>query len=170
MNEKLKNLTNEKLIDYIEDLSKNWLAHDGLWFQEVEKEFGIKKAIELDANAWKIFSSIEAKRIMNRFDIPKNGGIAALVEALNYRLYSNINIQETIEITENRCVFRMNDCRVQSARKRKNLLDFPCKTVGLVEYEVFAQNIDPRIKTRCISCPPDPHPDNYYCAWEFIIE
>jgi len=170
MNEELKNLTKEKLIDYIEDLSKNWLAHDGLWFQEVEKEFGIEKAIELDVNAWKTFSSIEAKRIMNRFNIPNNGGIPALVEALNYRLYSNINIQETIEITDNRCIFRMNDCRVQSARKRKNLPDFPCKTVGLVEYGIFAQTIDPRIKTRCISCPPDPHPDNYYCAWEFKIE
>lgn len=170
MNQELKNLTKEKLIDYIEDLSKNWLAHDGLWFQEVEKEFGIKKAIELDANSWQRFSAIEAQRIMKRFNIPNNGGIPALVTALNYRLYSNINVQETIEITENRCVFRMNDCRVQSARKRKNLPDFPCKTVGLVEYEVFAKTIDPRIKTRCISCPPDPHPDNFYCAWEFVID
>jgi hypothetical protein len=63
----------------------------------------------------------------------------------------------------------MNDCRVQSARKRKNLPDFPCKSVGLVEYSGFAQAIDPGIQTRCLACPPDPHPDHYWCAWEFTL-
>jgi hypothetical protein len=166
----LEGLTKEELMDYIEDLSKNWLAIDGTWFQAVEKEFGLEKAIELDVEQWKRFSIIEAKRIMRRFSIQENGGIPALVKALNYRVYANINVQETIEISENRCIFRMNDCRVQYARKRRNLPDFPCKPVGIIEYEDFAKTIDPRIKTRCICCPPDQHPDNYYCAWEFTIE
>lgn len=170
MRKDLEGLTKEELIDYIEDLSKNWLAIDGTWFQAVEREFGLEKAIELDAAQWKRFTIVEAKRIMRRFNIQENGGISALVKALNYRVYANINIQETVEISENRCVFRMNDCRVQSARKRRKLPDFPCKPVGIIEYEDFAKTIDPRIKTKCICCPPDQHPDNYYCAWEFTIE
>ena len=170
MRKDLEGLTKEELMDYIEDLSKNWLAIDGTWFQAVEKEFGLEKAIELDVEQWKRFTIIEAKRIMRRFSIQENGGIPALVKALNYRVYANINVQETIEISENRCIFRMNDCRVQYARKRRNLPDFPCKPVGIIEYEDFAKTIDPRIKTRCICCPPDQHPDNYYCAWEFTIE
>jgi len=170
MKKDLENLTKEELMDYIEDLSKNWLAIDGTWFQAVEKEFGLEKAIELDAAQWKRFTIIEAKRIMRRFNIQENGGIPALVKALNYRVYANINVQETVEISNNRCIFRMNDCRVQYARKRKNLPDFPCKPVGIIEYEDFAKTIDPRIKTRCICCPPDKHPDTYYCAWEFTIE
>jgi len=170
MRKDLEGLTKEELIDYIEDVSKNWLAIDGTWFQAVEGEFGLEKAIELDAAQWKRFTVIEAKRIMRRFNIPENGGIPALVEALKYRIYANINVQETVEISENRCVFRMNDCRVQYARKRRNLPDFPCKPVGIVEYEGFAKTIDARIETRCICCPPDQHPDNYYCAWEFTIE
>jgi len=170
MRKDLEGLTEEELIDYIEDLSKNWLAIDGTWFQAVEKEFGLEKAIELDAAQWKRFTVIEAKRIMRRFNIPEKGGISALIEALKYRVYANINVQETVEISENRCVFRMNDCRVQYARKRRNLPDFPCKPVGIIEYEDFAKTIDPRIKTKCICCPPDSHPENYYCAWEFTIE
>ena len=90
-----------------------------------------------------------------RFKIPENGGIPALIKALKFRVYANINKQEIIEISENHCVFRMNDCRVQSARKRKNLPDFPCKTVALEEYIRFASAIDPRIQTKCIACPPD---------------
>ena len=30
--------------------------------------------------------------------------------------------------------------------------------------------IDPRIETRCVACPPDPHPEEYWCAWEFSIK
>ena len=40
----------------------------------------------------------------------------------------------------------------------------------MVEYKTFAEAIDPRIKTECIACPPDPHPEEYYCAWRFYIE
>lgn len=64
----------------------------------------------------------------------------------------------------------MNDCRVQSARKRKGMENFPCKPVGIAEYAYFAHTIDPRIRTEVISCPPDPHPEGYYCAWQFSLE
>ena len=43
MREDLESLTKEELLDYIEDLSKNWLAIDGTWFQAVEKEYGLEK-------------------------------------------------------------------------------------------------------------------------------
>ena len=169
MNEELEKLSKNKLIDYIEDISKNWLAIDGTWFQAVEREFGMEKAIELDVESWNIFTVIEAKRIIQRFKIPENGGIPALMKALSFRVYANINKQEIVEVSEKRCVFRMNDCRIQSARKRKKLPDFPCKNVGLPEYSLFAKTIDSRIETKCICCPPDDHPEDYYCAWEFMI-
>jgi hypothetical protein len=66
--------------------------------------------------------------------------------------------------------FETNECRVQAARHRKGLSDFPCKPVGLAEYAYFAQTIDPRIHTRAIACPPDPHPDSFHCAWVFTLE
>jgi hypothetical protein len=154
MREDLEKLTKEELINYIEDLSKNWLAIDGTWFQVAEREYGLERAIELDVEQWKRFTVIEAKRIMKSFNIPKNGGIPALVKALKFRVYANINVQEILEVSENRCVFRMNNCRVQFA----------------IEYGDFAKTIDPRIETKCICCPPDSHPDNYYCAWEFTLK
>ena len=131
---------------------------------------GLEEAMELNIKQWTRFTVIEAKRIMKRFNIPPNGGIPALIKALKFRVYANINIQETIEISENRCVFRMNNCRVQYARKQRGLPDFPCKGVGLVEYGLFAETIDSRIETNCICCPPDPHPEEYFCAWEFILK
>jgi hypothetical protein len=165
-----EDLNKEQLLDLLVDSAKNWLAHDGLWFQAVEKKFDMATAMELDGNAWEKFTQIEAKRIMRRLNMQPGGGIPALIQALKFRLYAFINVQAVSEITDKRCVFRMVDCRVQSARKRKNLPDFPCKPVGILEYEYFAKTIDPRIKTRCLACPPDPHPEDYYCAWEFTIK
>ena len=166
----IDDLSGDELRELLRDAAKNWLAHDGLWFQAVEHELGMDAAIRLDREAWSRFSPIEAKRIMERLNISPGGGIPALIQALKFRLYAHINVQEIVEVSENRCVFRMNNCRVQEARKRRGLPDFPCRPVGIVEYESFAQTIDSRIKTRCIACPPDPHPPEYYCAWEFYME
>ncbi len=165
----LHELSKEELVKIIIDDAKNWLAHDGLWFQAVEKSHGMDAAIDADREAWRLFTVIEAKRIMERLGMESGGGIPALVECLKHRFYARLNLQESIEVTENRAVFRMLDCRVQSARKRKGLPDFPCKSVGIVEYAEFARTVDPRIRTNCIACPPDAHPEEFWCAWEFTL-
>lgn len=154
----------------LQDAALNWLAHDGLWFLAVEDKYGLDAAVELDTKAWEGFTGIEAKRIMKRHHIPAGGGIPALAKTLRKRLYSFINCQEIAEQSETRLVFRMNECRVQSTRERKGLPDFPCKSVGIVEFNGFAKTIDPHIKTRCISCPPDAHPEEWYCSWEFTLQ
>ncbi|MCP4567513.1 MAG: hypothetical protein GY841_08040 [FCB group bacterium] len=167
--EELAQMPKEHLIAMLEDAAKNWLAHDGLWFLAVEAGHNMETAIRHDTTAWERFTVIEAKRIMKRQNIEPNSGLEGLKKALAYRLYAHLNIQEVVEETENSFVFRMIDCRVQSARKREGRPDFPCKSVGLVEYAKFAETIDPRIKTECICCPPDNHPDSYYCSWKFSI-
>lgn len=166
----LKDLKKEEILEILTDASKNWLAHDGLWFRAVENKYGIEAALELDRKAWEKFTVIEAQRIMKRLGIKAGGGIPALIQALKFRLYAHINIQEIKEVSDSRCIFQMNSCRVQEARKRQGLPDFPCKPIGIVEYSGFAKTIDPRIKTTCLVCPPDAHPPHVWCAWEFKIE
>ena len=165
-----KDLSKEELLELLQNASKNWLTHDGLWFREVEARFGLEAAIELDKRAWEKFTVIEAQRIMKNLNIKPGGGIQALAKALKFRLYAYINIQEIKEISDTRLVFRMNTCRVQEARKKQGLPDFPCKPVGIIEYSGFAKTIDPRIKTTCLVCPPDPHPPDCMCAWEFTLK
>src|SRR3972149_1733631 len=148
--------TDKNLLEgMLEDFAKNWLAHDGLWFQAVEKQFGLQKAIELDTEAWASFTVIEALRIMERHKIPPNGGLEALKTALSRRLYAVLNRQEIRNETDHSFDFYMVDCRVQSARRRKGMPLFPCRAVGLVEYEGFARTIDARIRTDCLGSPPD---------------
>ncbi len=167
--ELLRALDKEDLVRIVMDDAKNWLAHDGLWFQAVEAGHGMEQAIAADRAAWERFTVIEARRIMERLALAPGGGIPALLECLRHRLYARLNAQDAIEVTDRRAIFRMRDCRVQSARRRQGLPDFPCKSVGLAEYAGFARTVDPRIVTRCLACPPDAHPDDVWCSWEFSL-
>lgn len=170
MNEQLNNLDRETLVGMLEDFAKNWLAHDGLWFQQVEQKAGMPTAIELDEAAWAKFSAIEARRIMARHRIPPGSGLAGLQRALQFRLYALLNTQKVENITDTSFEFYMVECRVQRARKDKGLAAFPCKSVGVIEYDVFARTIDERITTTCICCPPDLQAGtDYWCAWKFSI-
>ena len=84
-------------------------------------------------------------------------------------MYSLIN-EQRIEWSDDgkQLRFTMDVCRVQETRRRKGLSDFPCKSVGTIEFETFARTIDRRIRTRCLYCPPDAGVENY-CGWEFSV-
>ena len=168
--EHLQHLSRQDLLKLIDIHAKNWLAHDGCWFLAAEEEYGLDAAIELDTRACGRFSQVEARRIMKAFEIPENGGLDALEKALRLRLYATVNPQEIERPDENTLVFKMLDCRVQKARKRKGLSDFPCKPVGTAEYTKFAESVDPRMTTRCLQCPPDvTEGTGYVCGWEFTM-
>jgi len=159
----------EDLLRALEMFAKNWLAHDGCWFLAAEERFDMEIAIDLDARSWKRFASAEARRIMTTFNIQAGGGLEALERALSLRLYAVINTQRTEWSDDHRRLrFFMDVCRVQEARRRKGLPDFPCESVGIIEFETFAATLDPRIRTTCLHCPPEATPGQY-CGWEFTI-
>lgn len=168
--EPLLNMPTEKLEKLIEGLGLNWLAVDGVWFQSVEAKHGMLDAKRCNDSCWAWFSPFEAWSIKRLINLPEQPGISGLKQALQQRLYASINVQSIIDESPDSIIFQMNDCRVQSARKSKGMDDYPCKSAGLVEYTNFARTIDDRIKTECIGCPPDHHPEEWFCAWRFSIE
>ncbi len=169
MTDYIKKLSREDLLKLAEVYAKNWLAHDGSWFLAAEETFDMETAMDLDTKSWARFAEVEARRIKKEFDLPEEGGLKALAKAFEYRLYAAINKQQVEWEDENTLIFKMIDCRVQSARNRKGFPLFPCKSVGIVEFTTFAKTIDSRIKTEVISCPPDEVKD-FYCGWKFVLE
>jgi hypothetical protein len=162
-------LTEERLLMLKEKIASNWLANDGIWFQAIEFTEGMNNAKQCNDACWERFSPFEAWSIKRFLSLPEDCGLEGLKKALAFRLYAAINTQSIEDESAASVVFRMNDCRVQSARKRKGLDDYPCKSAGIIEYSAFAQAVDSRIKTECIGCPPDKHPEEWYCAWRFSI-
>lgn len=166
----LVNMNEETQKELMSAVAKNWLVNDGVWFQTVEFNRGMIDAKRCNDSCWAQFSPYEAWAVKKFLNLPDAPGLEGLKRALNFRMYAMINKQSVVEEGPDSFVFQMNDCRVQSARKRKNLADYPCKSGGMVEYTYFARAIDPRITTECIGCPPDEHPEEWYCAWRFSIE
>ena len=95
-NKYLAELSKEQLLELIELYAKNWLAHDGVWFQSIERKFGMAEAMYHDEEAWKRFTVIEAKRIKEFLQLPENPGLEGLEQALHYRFYGNLNEHECI--------------------------------------------------------------------------
>ena len=81
--------------------------------------------VGLEGRAWAIKKSL---------NLPENAGLEGLKKALGFRIYSRVNVQSIIDEGPGSFIFQMNKCRVQLARKRKSLTDYPCKSGGLVEY------------------------------------
>jgi hypothetical protein len=165
----LYRMDEKQLVEFLDTLSLNWLANDGVWFQAVEKKFGILDAKRCNDTCWTRFSPYEAYHIKALLGLPRQGGLEALKRALQLRLYARINKQEIVEEKSDSFVFRMIDCRVQASRRLKGLEDYPCKSIGIVEYRTFADSIDSRIQTECVGCPPDPPRPDWYCAWRFSL-
>jgi hypothetical protein len=169
--ENIEDLSKEDLLELTRVYAKNWLAHDGCWFLAAEQKYGMEVAIELDTESWRKFTVIEAKRIIEYLQLGKNSGIEGLKKALRFRLYATINEDEiTVGEDGKTLEYRVKTCRVQAARRRKGLEDFPCKSVGIVEYSYFAKTIDERLETECTSCPPEITNPDYHCIWQFMLK
>ncbi len=168
--EKIDDLSKEELLELSKIYAKNWLAHDGLWFQSIEEKYGMEMAIDMDREAWRRFTVIEARRLIDFLELGKNPGIAGLKKALSFRLYSSLNEDEIVAEEDNVLVYHVKTCRVQHARRKKGLPAFPCKSVGIVEYSLFAKTIDERFETEALSCHPDITDANYNCIWKFSLK
>lgn len=168
-NEILSSFSKEELIELIGIYSKNWLAMDGVWFQSVEQKLGMDEAMYHDAEAWRRFTVIEAKRIKEFLHLPDNSGVEGLAKALKLRFYANIN-KDKIEIDGNVLTYTAVDCRVQTARRRKGMELHPCRSVGIIEYTGFAKTIDERFTCECVSCYPEITDDTCCCKWRFTLD
>ena len=164
----LVNMEKGKLISLIKAMSFNWLAGDGVWFRAVEDNYDMDTSKRCNDTCWTRYSPLEAAMIKSFLQLPQQSGLDGLEQALSFRLYAHIN-EQTIERSGDELILRMVKCLVQATRRRKGLPDYPCKSAGVAEFPAFARMIDSRIRTECISCPPDEHPKAWFCAWRFYI-
>ena len=161
-------LSKEELKELIRINAGNFLALDGTWFQAVEKEEGMDKALYYDREAWRVYTEIEARKLKKFLKLPEYPGLDGLEQALSLRFASFANRETICQRNGNILVYKVVDCRVQSARKRKGMPYHPCKSVGFVEYAYFAKIIDKRIECEALSCYPDVTDNTCACAWKFV--
>jgi hypothetical protein len=143
---------------------------DGLWFRNIEDEFGTEVATKFDEKMWRKYAEVEAKRIKEALNITE-GGFEALFKIMNFAVWAMGGRfdYKFEEITPKRVVFYRTRCPNQEARLKQGLGEFPCKQVGIGSWVATARVADPRIKVDNIFCPPDPRPEGIWCKWAFTL-
>lgn len=165
---RLEDLEKSQLVGLIEAMAKNLVALDGVWFQALEESDGMDKAMAADVEVWGRYPASEASRLKRLFSMGEHPGLEGLELALRFNHNALAN-EATLRREGDALVFRVEECRVQAARKRKGMELHPCKLAGASEYAAFAEAIDDRIRTECVSCHPDVTDPTCSCAWRFTI-
>ena len=102
----LKEFSKEQLCDLVTMMAKNWLALDGVWFQSIERKFGMDEAMYHDGQAWIRYTRIEARRIKQFLNLSERPGLDGLERALALRFYAHLNQDQVIR-EGNKLIYRM---------------------------------------------------------------
>ena len=164
----IEGLPREKLADFIFLHLRDMWAVDGLYYLGIEKEYGTKAATEIDRRVWEVMGKIEARRIKDLLEI-KGNDIPSVMGALQYSGWALDLEDKEILVENDRGIVRNVKCRVQNTRLKKGLDEFGCKPVRWGFLKSFAKEFNPDIVVDCKVCPPDEHPDDLWCEWEFRV-
>jgi hypothetical protein len=164
----IKEIAQDKLADFIFMHLRNMWAVDGLYYLGIEEMYGTEVATEIDRKVWEVMGKIEARKIKKLFDI--NGtDIQSMIKALKYSGWSLDLDDKEFHIEKNKAIIRNTKCRVQNTRLIKGLKEFGCKPVRFGFLKAFAKEFNPDIIVTCNVCPPDDHPEDLWCEWEFTL-
>ena len=161
-----------KLLELLMVQIKNIWRVDGLYFQGIEKRFGVESAEEIDRETWSILAKIEARDLKRLHGVEKIRNISEFMALLLDTSWAIYQTKKSYYIDEKSGVgiFKVISCRVQEARIKKGLGVFPCKNVRYTYLKSFAEAVDPNIEVEVISCPPDEKPPDYWCGWRFKLK
>jgi hypothetical protein len=162
----LSQLPKEKLPDYIFLQLRNLWTVDGLYFLGIEQNSGTEVATKIDAQVWEVMGKIEARKLKEFLGITKTD-IPSMMKALQYSTWALDLEDKEVIIEKDSAVVRNVHCRVQNTRLSKGLPEFGCKPVRFGFLKAFAKEFNPDIIVKCITCPPDQHPEDLWCQWEF---
>jgi hypothetical protein len=162
----LYQLPKEKIPEYIFMQLRNLWAADGLYFLGIEELYGTEVATKIDAGVWEVMGKIEARKLKEFLEITGTD-IPSMMKALQYTTWALDLEDKEIIIKRDSALIRNIHCRVQNTRKNKGLKEFGCKPIRFRFLKAFAKEFNPDIVVKCIVCPPDKHPDNLWCQWEF---
>jgi hypothetical protein len=165
----IANIPKEKIADFIFMHLRNMWAVDGLYFLGIEERFGTEAATDIDAKVWEVMGKLEARRLKTFLGI-SGDDIQSVIQALQYSGWALDLEDKEIIVDKDKAIVRNVRCRVQNTRHSKGLSEFPCKKVRWGFLKSFAREFNPNIVVNCVMCPPDKHPDDLWCEWEFTLK
>jgi len=159
----------EKLVDLHFFQIRNIWRVDGLYFLGIEKRFGTEAATDIDAEVWSAMAAIEARALQRLFKVGEDPDVRIIIDLLKNSSWAMDQPFKTAQVSGDHATLSIDRCRTQEARLNKGLEEFPCKKVRLGYLMNFAKALNSRVEVNCLVCPPDKHPEDLWCKWEFRI-
>lgn len=165
----MEDLSREQLLALLRAYARQVMAVDGFWFMAVEERHGHQAAYDMDCAVWDKAGPHEARLVARALGVDGRRDLATLLDILKlcptwYALGSEVALE-----TPHRGLLTVRDCSVQKNRARLGLEEFACKEVGLLIARAYAHALNPAVKVSCRVCPPDPHPPDLWCQWQFEL-
>lgn len=164
----LSSLDKWELVDLLLFNIRNVWRVDGLYFLGIEEKFGTEDATEIDKKCWEYLAKVEARYLKEMFSLEDS--LEGLSKALRLTSWALDHPSKEMEIKDEVLTLRITECHTQKTRVEKGLKEFPCKSVRLNYLKTFVEGFSQNINISCNVCPPDEHPNDLWCEWEFKMK
>ncbi len=163
----LSKLSKDELLDYIDMLQKNfWNIHNN-WMAYINNEYGEEAAVKGDSHCYGANAKVQMYRFRKMFGLKDD--LQSLMDAMVLSTIWVNGEYEIWKIDESRFRIKITNCYQQVRRLEDGMGEIGCKPAGLAICEAAIKVINPAASVKCLFCPPDEHPDDAWCEWEFEI-
>lgn len=163
----LSKFSKDELLDFIDLVQKNFWNLQNNWMAYINKEYGEESAVKGDSHCFGANAKVQMYRLRKMFDLKDD--LQSLMDAM---VLSTIWVNSDYEIwkmDENRFRIKVTNCYQQVRRVEDGEGELACKPAAIAICEAAAGVINPKVAVKCLFCPPDEHPEEAWCEWEFVL-
>jgi len=165
--EKLSKCSKDELLEFIDMFQKNWWNLQNNYILYLNNNFGEEAAVKADGHCFSANARVQVYRLSKMFGLKDD-----LQSVMDAMILSTIWANGDYDIwktDEKSFRIKVTNCYQQVRRLEDGMGEFACKPAGFAIAETAGKVINPALDVKCIVCPPDDHPDDVWCEWEFTL-
>jgi hypothetical protein len=165
--ERLSRFSKDQLLEFIDTLQKNWWNLQNNYILHINTEYGEAAAVKADGICFPANARVQVFRLKKMLGLKDD--VASLKEAMILStIWTNCDY-EMWDVDERTFRIQVTNCYQQVRRVEDGLGEIGCKPAGIAICEAAVKAIHPGATVKCLVCPPDKHPAEVWCDWEFHV-
>ena len=163
----LSKLSREQLLEFIDMQQKNWWNLQNNWMAYMSTEYGMEAAVKGDCHCFPANARVQVLRLQKLLGLRDD--LDSLMQAMVLSTIWANGEYEIWKVDDRTFRIRVTDCHQQVRRLAEGMGELACKPAGLAITETAVRALNPACTVRCLVCPPDAHPKDVWCEWEFAL-